>query len=189
MGSTERSGAFWSTFGTVTSKSEVDKRQLHREQRLHLCRRRTRGGTSATTKTTTATTTNPPRATKKRRRGRIFSIWADGNLRLLHIGLCATEVLCNSRARLLPSLSRFAISLFFFLPFFYYFFFFFSLFRIPPVLTLTYKCMYACASDCPYLSRSIFSFSSVLFLPSLCMMRPTRVYLTPRTTNEESSYA
>lgn len=35
----------------------------------------------------------------ERRRGRIFLIWADGNLRLLHIGPCAviTEVLCNSR--------------------------------------------------------------------------------------------
>lgn len=81
----------------------MDKRQLYREQCLHLRqRRRTRGETSAaTTKTTTATTTNPPQAKKsERRRGRIFSIWADGNLRLLHIGLCATEVLCNSRARL-----------------------------------------------------------------------------------------
>lgn len=113
MGPTERSGVFWSTFGTVTSESEVDKRQLYREQRLHLCQRRTRGETSATTtKTTTATTTNPPQAKKsERRRGRIFSIWADGNLRLLHIGLCATEVLCNSRARLLPSLSRPSVSL------------------------------------------------------------------------------
>lgn len=79
--------------------------------------------------------TNPLRAKKsEQRRGRIFSIWADGNLRLLHIGLCATEVLCNSRARLLPSLSRPSVSLFFFRPFFYYhyyfFFFFFFLFRI-----------------------------------------------------------
>jgi len=41
MGSTERSGVFCSTFGTVTSENEVDKRQLHREQRLHLHRRRT----------------------------------------------------------------------------------------------------------------------------------------------------
>lgn len=62
-------------------------------------------------------------------------------------------------------------------------------FVFPPGLTLTYKCVYACASDCFYLSHSIFSFSFLLFLPSLCMMRPTRVYLTPRTTNEESSRA
>lgn len=54
-------------------------------------------------------------------------------------------------------------------------------FVFPPILTLTYKCVYTCASDRLYLFRSIFSF--LLFLPSLCMMRPTRVYLTPRATN------
>lgn len=62
-------------------------------------------------------------------------------------------------------------------------------FVFPPVLTLMYKCVYACVSDRLYLSSSIFSFSFLLFLPSLCMMRQTRVYLTPRTTNEESSRA
>lgn len=42
---------------------------------------------------------------RARRRGRIFSIWADGNLRLLHIGLCTTEVLCNSQQSPTSSLS------------------------------------------------------------------------------------
>lgn len=160
------------------------------ESNVYLRQRKTRGETSAA-----ATTTNPPRAKKsERRRGRIFSIWADGNLRLLHIGLCATEVLCNSRARLyslsfsLPSASLSSSSF----PFFYYFFFFFfSLFRISSRSHFdVYKCAYACASR-PSLSFSLHFLFLVpsSFFPSLCMMRPTRVYLTPRATNEESSRA
>lgn len=108
----EQSEAFWVTFGTVyeqernlrtsdnSTESDVHTSVEGRKKR----RRRT---TSTSTRMTTTTSTSFPRAKKSERgRGRIFSIWADGNLRLLHIGLCAAEVLCNSRARLLPSLSR-----------------------------------------------------------------------------------
>jgi len=123
------------------------------------------------------------------RRKRIFSIWVDGNLRLLHIGLCAvaTELLRNSRTQLVPSL--------FFLPFFYYVFFLFSPSlslslplppSLPPSLPLFHTVLLIPfllrENECVRDSRSLsFSLSFSLFLSaSVYMMRPRRVYLTPR---------
>jgi len=167
MESTERSGVFWTTFGTVTSESEVDKRQPA-EQHLQLRQRKTRGKTSAAK----TTTTNPPQAKKsERKRGRIFSIWTDGNLRLLHIGLCATEVLCNSRARLLASLSRsWVLSLL--LPSLLLLHFFFSLFRISSCSHFdVWMCI--CMRERPSLSFSLHFLFLIPPLPSLSLYDET----------------
>lgn len=110
---TKRSSPFWGSFGTVTStngqaptpssastsawgrKEGEVARGIQRRWRWQ--RRR-------------AEIPLRGRRERERRRGRIFLIWADGNLRLLHIGLCAvtTEVLRNSRRlRTFSSLSLF----------------------------------------------------------------------------------
>lgn len=95
---------FWHCY-----ESEVDKSDNSSERATSAPPSREAGRkTTSTTTTKKTTTTNPPQEKQAEARACIFSIWADGNLRLLHIGLCvaAAEVLCNSRARLLPSLFR-----------------------------------------------------------------------------------
>lgn len=175
MGSTERSGAFWSTFGTVTSKSEVNKRQLHREQRLHLRRRRT-GGEERRRRRRRQPRQRPTLRGPRRTSGGAGVYSRFGRMEIWDCSILgcaprrcsviaepdffplfhASQSLSSSS---FPSSTTSSSSS--------------PSFVFPPVLTLTYKCMYACASDCPYLSRSIFSFSSVLFLPSLSLYDET----------------
>lgn len=197
----ERSEAFWGTFGTVTSESQVDKSDNSTKNDVYISTapRKSRGKRRQRRRRRRRRQRPAFHKRSKRRRGRVYSrfgrmeIWDCSILgyasRLRRCSVIAELDFFPLFFLLYPSLS---LSLLLYV----YYFIFLSLFRIPSRVPFSLWrariCLYVHTYRYMSLSFSLY-FLSLPFLDlyhsSLYMRRPTRVYLTPRTTNKESSRA
>lgn len=172
----ERSEAFWDTFGTVTSESKVDKSDNSKSD-VYTSVEGTGGNVDDNDDEEDDNDQSSKRS--KRRRGRVYSRF--GRMEIWDCSILG----CESRLRRCSVIAELD-----FFPLFFANSIFLSLRSRFDERTYVRMRIHIRVSS----FFILFSLSLSFPLPSLdhsslYMMRPTRVYLTPRTTNEESSRA